>query len=582
MSSDEDTSAGRVAIGISFGNSYSSIACTQGGDAKVLANEEGDRQIPSILSYVDGEEFHGAQAKVQLVRNADNTCAGFRDFLGKGFHSIDPTPSHLSAHPKDHNSTIAFSLNDTPSASEPSTVTVSEITTRHLQRLANSASDYLGKRVTSAVLTVPTSFTEAQKDALTACAKDAGLDILQLIHEPTAALLAADSRSASHDKPQDKTVLVADFGSSRSDVAIISVRGGMYTTLATLHDYSLGGTQLDEVLMEHLAKEFLKKHKSATDPRKDKRGAAKLRLESENTKKALSIGASANFNVESLSDGIDFSMPVNRTRYELLAGKTFTRFTRLVQDAVAKASLDVLDIDEVLLVGGTAHTPRIATNIKGVFPGVKVIAPSTHPDSVHPNELIARGAALQAYLIEGFESEDIEQSTHPAVTVTPHLSQTVGIVVSNPPKADASEPTIFRPLIPAETPLPVRRTLTFMNSNSTNPTDLLLRLCEGTRELKITKPTPKPTTNGASKNADNSDSDVDSEEEEEDTRELVWKAGNALGELAIRDVKKGARVTVQVSITAELEVTVSAMEQGKAGVRGVLEAQEKAMNGSAK
>lgn len=163
------------AIGISFGNSNSSIAYTSvDGKAEVIANEEGDRQIPSILSYVEGEEFHGTQAKTQFARNSQNTVAYFRDFLGKSFDSIDPTNCHASAHPKQHNSTIAFSIKDIESE-PPNDVTVSEIATRHLRRLAASASDYLGKKINAAVITVPTDFTEEQKAALSEAANEAGV-----------------------------------------------------------------------------------------------------------------------------------------------------------------------------------------------------------------------------------------------------------------------------------------------------------------------------------------------------------------------------------------------------------------------
>jgi len=135
------------------------------------------------------------------------------------------------------------------------------------------------------------------------------------------------------------------LGGNRSDVAIVASRGGMYSVLATAHDYMLGGAQLDQVLIDHFAKEFMKKHK--TDPRSNPKSLAKLKLESEAVKKALSQSASATFSVESLADGIDFRATVNRTRYELLAAKIFTNFRRLIEDAIRKAGLEVLDIDEV-------------------------------------------------------------------------------------------------------------------------------------------------------------------------------------------------------------------------------------------
>lgn len=164
-----------------------------------------------------------------------------------------------------------------------------------------------------------------------------------MIHEPVAAVVAYDAKLGADVK--DKFVVVADLGGTRSDVTVIASRGGMYTILATVHDYELGGAQLDQVLIDHFAKEFIKKHK--TDPRENVRGLAKLKLEAEATKKALSIGSNAAISIESLVDGIDFTSSVNRLRYELLSGKVFSSFTQSIEQAVKKAGLDVLDIDEV-------------------------------------------------------------------------------------------------------------------------------------------------------------------------------------------------------------------------------------------
>jgi molecular chaperone DnaK (HSP70) len=289
------------------------------------------------------------------VRNSKNTVAFFRDYLGKeydsandvnatltlnSFKSIDPTPCHASAHPQQSSSTIAFSIHDTQDE-KPNTISVSEVTTRHIRRLKQSASDFSGKTVTSAVIAIPTDASDAQKEALEKAAESAGVNVLQLIAEPIAALMAYDTRG-DH---RDRVVVVADYGGSRSDVAVIASRGGMYSILATAHDYELGGVRLDQVLVDHFAKEFVKKHK--TDPRENERSLAKLKLEAESVKKSLSLSASATFSVESLADGLDFRSTVNKTRYELLAGKVFQSFTRLIEEAVKKADLDLLDIDEV-------------------------------------------------------------------------------------------------------------------------------------------------------------------------------------------------------------------------------------------
>ncbi|KAJ3958684.1 Hsp70 protein that interacts with Zuo1p [Colletotrichum tropicale] len=546
----------RTVIGITFGNSNSSIAYTVDEKAEVIANEDGDRQIPTILSYVDGDEYYGAQAKNFLIRNPDNTIAYFKDFLGKEFKSIDPTHNHASAHPKDVDGTISFTVKDKEGAEEPSTVPVSEVATRYIRRLVGSASDYLGKKVTSAVVSVPTNFSDKQKEALVKAANDAGLEVLQIISDPISAVLAYDARPEAEVK--DKIVVVADLGGTRSDVAVVASRGGMYTILATAHDYDFSGSHLDQVLMDHFAKEFIKKHN--VDPRENARSLAKLKLESESTKKALSLGTNASFSVESLADGFDFTSTINRLRYEMSARKVFEGFNRLVEGVVKKAELDVLDIDEVILSGGTAHTPRIAANFANVFPeSTQIIAPSTAPSAINPSELGARGAALQASLIQEYEADDIDQSTHAAVTTVKHIANAIGVV-----GADEE----FVPVVPAETAVPARRTIQL--SGPKDGGDVLIRIVEGGAHIKVTKPEPKakPETNG-----DDEDSDLDSEEEEEETREKIWKVGPTLAETAVRGVGKGSKVEVTINVAADLGLTITAREVGgKGGVRGTVKA----------
>ncbi|WEW60521.1 Hsp70 protein that interacts with Zuo1p [Emydomyces testavorans] len=484
------------------------------------------------------------------------------------FKSIDPTPAHASAHPQLHDSSVAFTIHDSTSE-EPSTVTVSEITTRHLRRLKQSASDFLGKDVNAAVVTVPTDFTEAQRTALQAAAKEAGIDVLQFIHEPVAALLAYDARPESQVK--DKLVVVADFGGTRSDIAVIASRGGMYTILATVHDPELGGAQLDQILIDHFAKEFIKKHK--TDPRENERSLAKLKLEAEITKKALSLGSNAALSIESLANGIDFGSTVNRTRYELLSGKVFASFTQLIERAVEKAELDVLDIDEVILCGGTSHTPKIARLVQSLFsPSTTVLSPSTSPTAINPSDLAARGAAIQASLIEEFEKDDIEQSTHPMVTVAPHLEKAIGVqLVSADQSAEST--AIFKPLLNAETALPARRTAQY--SAPKDGGDVLVRVCEGTREIKVTKPEPKAKSKSAEpKNEEDSDfdSDEDSEEEEEHVRDIIWNVSKPIAEFAVKGVKAKGKVEVMISVNEYLVVQITAREVGgKGGVRGVVD-----------
>lgn len=373
--------------------------------------------------------------------------------------------------------------------------------------------------------------------------------------------MAYDARPDAEIK--DKIVVVADLGGTRSDVAVIASRGGMYTILATVHDYEFAGVNLDQALMDHFAKEFIKKHNK--DPRENAKSLAKLRLEAEATKKALSLGTNAQFSVESLADGFDFSSTINRLRYEMVARKVFEGFNRLVEGAVKKAELDVLDIDEVIMCGGTSHTPRIANNLASIFPETTtIVAPATSATAINPSELQARGAALQASLIQEYDANDIEQSTHAAVTTVKHITNAIGVLTIG---ADGQE--VFSPVMQVETAVPARRTVHIAAPKAGG--DVIIKVVEGGTHIKVTKPEPKAKDEQP---ADEDDSDFDSDEdEEEEHREKIWKTGKQLAEAAIKDVKANGKVEVTVNVLGDLSVTITAREVGgKGGVRGTLTA----------
>jgi molecular chaperone DnaK (HSP70) len=463
---------------------------------------------------------------------------------------------------------VTFSVKDkADEEAAASTLSVSEVTTRYIRRLVGSASDYLGKKVTSAVISVPTNFSDKQKEALTAAARAADVEVLQLVADPAAAILAYDARPGA--AISDKLVVVADLGGTRSDVAVVASRGGMYTILATAHDYEFAGVHLDNALMEHFAKEFLKKHSTAADPRDSPKGLAKLRLESEATKRALSLGTNATFSVESLSDGIDFALTINRTRFEMVGRKVFEGFNRLIESVVKKAELDVLDIDEIILAGGTSNIPRVAANLVGIFPATtKILAPSTDPKAINPSELQVRGAALQASLIYQYEADDIEQASHAAVTTVPHTSNAIGVLAT----VAGSDEETFVPVIVAETAVPARRTVQVAVPGDGG--DVLVKVVEGGTHIKVTKPEPKPKAEKAEGEEEEEEEDSDEEEEEEeDLRERIWKVGDVLAEAAVRGTAKGAKVEVTINMLPDLSVTITAREVGaKGGVRGTLPA----------
>lgn len=532
-------------IGITFGNTSSSIAvATQDGKVDVIANPDGDRAIPSVLSYVGADEYHGAQAQAQLIRNPKNTIVNFRDLIGKKFDDVDVSVSSAGAPAiKTEDGSIGYEI-----AREEGTeiVTVAEATKRHFAQLKLAAEDYIGKKVESVVLTVPTDFSEHQRSELVAIAASAGLKVLQLVNEPSAALLA--HLSADEDRLlKDKVYVVADFGGIRSDAAVIAVRGGVLTILATAHEYGLGGDKLDAALGEFFAKEFEKKNK--TDPRKTARSLAKLKAESIVVKKTLSNVQTSSCSIESLAEGLDFLTSINRLRYELTARLVLSDLTAFVEKVVTKAGLETLDIDEVLLVGGTSHTPKLASNISFLFPeSTTVVAPSLDPKALNPSELISRGAALQASLVEAFDEDEIKESLQPIVVNTQHIQKPIGI-------KDAEGN--FVPILVAETAYPIKKSIKVTNGESSSA---LVELYEGKRTIKETVIEAEPE----------SDESEDEDDEPEIKKEVVYEAGELLAQLTLKDLKPQSSLEVTVNITQNgtLHLSGRELKQGSVAVKG--------------
>lgn len=534
-------------IGISIGNTSSSIAVANNeGKVDVIANQDGEHAIPTALAYVGEDEYHGGQAIAHLIRNPQNTIINFRDYIGQTFDKVDPLVTERAAHAKDINgSEIGFEI--VKGEEGATTITAEDATVRHLIKLKEAAEDFTGSKVEGSVIAVPTNFTESQKDAILKASEKAGLKVHQLINEPSAALLAHATLSAQ-GLTDDKTYAVVDFGGIRSDAAVISVRGGIMTILATSHDYELNGDKLDAALSEFIAKEFQKKYN--TNPRNNARSLAKLKEAVILTRKTLSNVQSSPISIESLADGYDFHSTINRLRFEVVARNVLNQFTGFVEDLLKKANLDVLDIDEVLLVGGVSNTPKIASNLEALFPESTTITKVSNPEL-----LIARGAALQAALIESFDEEEIKESLQPIVLNTQHLSKAIGIV-------DAEG--AFVPILKAETTYPIRRSIQIDAPNG----DVLVTVVEGEHHIKETVLEPPAKT------ADEEDDEDDySDEEPEVVREKHYAPSTKLAQLAVRGVKAG-KVEVTVNISKDGVLTVSARElaQGSVPVKGEIKA----------
>lgn len=527
-------------IGITFGNTLSSIAVAKDGKVDVIANPDGDRLIPSVLSYVGVDEYHGAQARAQLIRHPNSTIVNFRDFLGKKFGEIDALRALSGAAPVESaTGGVAYHIE---CDGKTETLSVEEVTVRHLKHLKRAAEDYLGQAVERAVVCVPTDFSEHQRAVLRECAAQAGVEVVQFANEPSAALLAY--LSAGEDRfESDKVYVVADFGGVRLDAAVIAVRGGILTILSTLHEPQLGGEQLVRALSGYFAKEFAKKNK--VDPLANARLVAKLHAESTAAIKTLSNVAQLSFSIESLAEGIDYLSNVNRLRFELVAREPLLRMVAFVEAAVHKAGLDVLDIDEVVLAGGVANVVKLASNLQFLF-GDKttVYAPALDSRALNPEELATRGAALQAALVEGFDADEVAELLQAVVVNTQHLSAPIGL-------KDAAG--VFHAILVAETAYPIKKLFEVTNGDASS---VAVELYEGERTVKETVLEREP--------------DSDSEDEPDVEREVVYVAGKKLALLALADLKPHAKIEVIVNIKENgvLHVTGRELKQGAAAVTG--------------
>ncbi|GAV53316.1 hypothetical protein ZYGR_0AI06000 [Zygosaccharomyces rouxii] len=535
-------------IGITFGNTTSSIAyINPKNDVDVIANQDGERAIPSVLSYVGEDEYHGGQALQQLIRNPKNTIINFRDFIGLPFAEADVSKCANGAPAVEIDGKVGFIVSRGEGKEEK--LTVDEVVSRHLRKLKSAAEDYVGSKIADIVLTVPTTFTQVQKDALRASAEKVGLNVIQLINEPTSSLLAHVEKFPFNE---DVNVVVADFGGTRSDAAVIAIRNGVFTVLASKYDTHLGGDELDAELIEFFAKDFEKKNKS--NPKSNARSLAKLRHNAIITKKTLSNTQTATISIESLADGFDYHTSVNRMRFELVTNKVFSKFSAFITDVIAQAELDPLDINAVLLCGGVSYTPKLATNLEFLLPeSVAILGPGSKNASNAPNELCASGAALQARLVSDYDAEELASALQPAIVNTPHLPNAIGLLGAQGE---------FHPVLLPETSYPVQKKLTLKDAEG----DLLVSVYEGKHhfEEKTLDPPPKEE-----KKEDEEDEEWSSEEEEPEViREKLYTPQTKLMELGVKGVK-GLELAFNLNKDGVLRVTAKDLKTGNV-VKGEL------------
>jgi molecular chaperone DnaK len=372
-------------IGIDLGTTNSCVSVVEAGTPIVIVNSEGRRTTPSIVSFKDGDRIVGDAAKRQSITNPENTIYSVKRFIGSTYSEVSKEvkkmPYKIS---KGDGGKVIINVNDRDYVPQ-------EISAIVLQNLKKTAEDYLGEKVTQAVITVPAYFNDSQRNATKEAGEIAGLEVLRIINEPTAAAL-----SYGLDKEGDKKVAVYDLGGGTFDISILDMGDGVFEVLSTNGDTHLGGDNFDEVLIDWMINKF--KEESGIDVSKDSMAIQRLRDASEKSKIELSSSSSTEINLPYLSAGSEgpkhFVCKLTRSEFERMVEDLVKQTISPCRKAVKSANLKVDDIDEVILVGGSTRMPCIQNAVEKFFK-------KTPSKGVNPDEVVAMGASIQGGVLAG-------------------------------------------------------------------------------------------------------------------------------------------------------------------------------------
>src|SRR5262244_1422591 len=438
------------AVGIDLGTTNSVVAVMEGGQPTVIINSEGSRLTPSVVAFTKtGERLVGQIAKRQAVLNPENTIYSAKRFIGRRFSEVQSeiknVPYKVVAGAND---AVRFEVQGKQYAPE-------EISAQVLRKLTDDAAKYLGEKVTDAVITVPAYFNDAQRTATKDAGKIAGLNVLRIINEPTAAALAYGL-----DKKGNETVMVFDLGGGTFDVSILEVGEGVFEVKATAGDTHLGGDDFDKRIVDWLAEEF--KRDQGIDLRADRQALQRLTEAAEKAKIELSNVTEATISLPFITADASgpkhLEMKLSRAKFDQLTADLVERCIGPVKQALQDAKLTDRDIDEVILVGGATRMPSVQALVR------RMTAGKEPNQSVNPDEVVAVGAAIQAGVLAG-EVQDVV-----LLDVTP-LSlgvETLGGVMTK--------------LIERNTTIPVRRSETFSTADD-NQTAVDIHALQGEREM---------------------------------------------------------------------------------------------------